>query len=115
MMLCRSFNCRSLSRRSSSLFSGAVAKKLQHYSQFQPQPLTIQQYLDFGRQGTAQSSFRFLQKELLVRLANIMSEIDLLPSKLLDMPSAKLVAQWYRQSFEDLLSFEHTGNKKRLT
>lgn len=63
---------RFLSRRSLSLFRGAVSKKLEHYSQFQPQPLTIQQYLDFGRQGTAQSSFRFLQKELLVRLANIM-------------------------------------------
>lgn len=30
-----------------------------------------------------------------------------MPSKLLDMPSAKLVANWYRQSFEDLLLFEH--------
>ncbi|KAI6176886.1 Protein-serine/threonine kinase [Aphelenchoides bicaudatus] len=98
---------RVLSRRSLSLFRGSVAKKLEHYSQFQPQPLTIQQYLDFGRTGTAQSSFRFLQKELLVRLANIMQEIDLLPSTLLEMPSARLVAEWYRQSFEDLLSFEH--------
>lgn len=37
----------------------------------------------------------------------ILKEIDLLPPKLLAMPSAKLVGEWYRQSFEDLLAFEH--------
>lgn len=33
------------------------------------------QYLDFGRHGTAKSSFTFLKTELLVRLANIMKVI----------------------------------------
>lgn len=59
-------------RRSVTLFGGSVGKQLDHYSQFQPSPLTIQQYLDFGRTGTARSSYLFLRKELLVRLANIM-------------------------------------------
>ncbi|KAI6215168.1 hypothetical protein M3Y94_00353800 [Aphelenchoides besseyi] len=94
-------------RRTLTLFGGAIAKKLEHYSQFQPSPLTIQQYLDFGRSGTARTSYLFLRKELLVRLANIMQEIDLLPPKLLQMPSARLVSEWYRQSFEELLPFEH--------
>lgn len=49
-----------------------MVKKLEHYSQFQPSSLTIQQYLDFGRSGTAKSSYLFLRNELLVRLANIM-------------------------------------------
>uniref|UniRef100_A0A915CRS3 Protein-serine/threonine kinase n=1 Tax=Ditylenchus dipsaci TaxID=166011 RepID=A0A915CRS3_9BILA len=89
-----------------SLF-GAVSKKLAHYSQFQPSSLTIQQYLDFGRHGTAKSSYLFLKNELLVRLSNIMQEIDLLPPKLLKMPSAKLVGNWYLQSFEDLLMYEN--------
>jgi|UniRef100_A0AC34FFI7 pyruvate dehydrogenase kinase 2/3/4 len=94
-------------RRCLGLFGSKIAKKLEHYSQFQPSSLTIQQYLDFGRNGTAQTSFMFLKKELLVRLANIMQEINLLPPKLLIMPSAKLVSEWYRQSFEELLNFEH--------
>ncbi|CAJ0574169.1 unnamed protein product, partial [Mesorhabditis spiculigera] len=87
-------------------FVGAIAKKLEHYSQFQPSPLTIQQYLDFGRTGTAQSSYAFLKNELLVRLGNIMQEISLLPPALLEMPSSKLVASWYQESFVELLDFE---------
>uniref|UniRef100_A0A7E4V336 Protein-serine/threonine kinase n=1 Tax=Panagrellus redivivus TaxID=6233 RepID=A0A7E4V336_PANRE len=97
-----------LTRRCLALFGSKISKKLEHYSQFQPSSLTIQQYLDFGRTGTATSSYLFLRNELLVRLANIMQEINLLPPKLLKMPSAKLVSEWYRQSFEDLLNFEHT-------
>lgn len=51
----------------------------------------------------------FLRKELLVRLAGIMKEISLLPQALLQMPSSKLVREWYQQSFTDLLEYEHTG------
>ncbi|GMS91141.1 hypothetical protein PENTCL1PPCAC_13316 [Pristionchus entomophagus] len=93
-------------RRALGPFVGTVAKKLDHYSQFQPSSLSIQQYLDFGRNGTAVSSFEFLRKELLVRLANIMQEISLLPPKLLATPSSKMVAGWYCESFEDLIRFE---------
>uniref|UniRef100_A0AC34Q6M1 Protein-serine/threonine kinase n=1 Tax=Panagrolaimus sp. JU765 TaxID=591449 RepID=A0AC34Q6M1_9BILA len=95
-----------LTRRCLCLFGTKISKKLEHYSQFQPSSLTIQQYLDFGRTGTVKTSFLFLRNELLVRLANIMQEINLLPPKLLYMPSAKLVSDWYRQSFEELLLFE---------
>lgn len=116
------------SRRQLHVFKSNIAKKLEHYSQFQPSALTIQQYLDFGRNGTAQSSYLFLRKELLVRLANIMQvitlfytlitscsyvylvyfqEINLLPPMLLKMPSTKIVSDWYQQSFDDLLKFEH--------
>ena len=61
-----------LTRRCLGLFGTKIAKKLEHYSQFQPSSLSIQQYLDFGRTGTAKSSYLFLRNELLVRLANIM-------------------------------------------
>ncbi|KAL3090132.1 hypothetical protein niasHS_006584 [Heterodera schachtii] len=93
-------------RHFSSLFGNTVAKKLDHYSQFQPSSLTIQQYLDFGRHGTAKSSYTFLKTELLVRLANIMQEILLLPPNLLRTRSAQQVVDWYRTSFEELLTFE---------
>ncbi|KAK6053412.1 hypothetical protein COOONC_09081 [Cooperia oncophora] len=74
--------------------------------QFQPSSLSIQQYLDFGRIGTAATSYTFLKNELMVRLANIMQEFSLLPPKLLQMPSSKLVSSWYCESFEDLLKYE---------
>ncbi|VDK48843.1 unnamed protein product [Gongylonema pulchrum] len=46
--------------------------KLNYYGYFHPQPISLQAYMDFGREGTVTTSYRFLQKELLVRLANIM-------------------------------------------
>ncbi|MFH4985033.1 hypothetical protein AB6A40_011742 [Gnathostoma spinigerum] len=95
-----------LTRRLFGQLAGSFAQKLDHYSQFQPSPLSIQRYLDFGRNGTAQTSYLFLKKEMLVRLANIMQEISLLPRNLSKMPSTKLVSDWYRESFEDLLKFE---------
>ena len=65
-------------------------KKMQHMdalSRYNPTPLTMQQLVEFGRTATEQDSFHFLKKEVPVRLANIMKEINLLPSSLLAMPS----------------------------
>lgn len=92
------------------------------YSQFNPSPMSVQNFLDFGRTGDQARSFTFLRKELLVRyfrllllrrtnisqvrLANIMKEINLLPNSLLSMPSCKLVQDWYAQSFLDFAEFE---------
>uniref|UniRef100_A0A915CQM2 Protein-serine/threonine kinase n=1 Tax=Ditylenchus dipsaci TaxID=166011 RepID=A0A915CQM2_9BILA len=80
-------------------------KPLDFYSRFRPASLTMKQYLDFGRTGTAESSYQFLRTELLVRMSNIMKEFDLLPLSLLQTPSAQLVEGWYKQSFEELLQF----------
>nr|CAD2137826.1 unnamed protein product [Meloidogyne enterolobii] len=90
----------------SSIFGTAICNKLEQYSQYRPSSLTIQQYLDFGLHGTAKTSFSFLKTELLVRLANIMKEIELLPPSLLNTSSARQVSEWYRRSFQELLCFE---------
>ncbi|KAF7634715.1 Protein-serine/threonine kinase [Meloidogyne graminicola] len=84
----------------------SIEKPLAYYSQFRPVSLTMKQYLDFGRNGTDQSSYLFLKTELLVRMANIMQEFNLLPSKLLQTQSGKQVANLYKQSFCELLQFE---------
>ena len=49
----------------------------------------------------------FLQKELPVRLANTMREVNLLLEDLLNYPSVELVQSWYMQSFLELLEYEN--------
>jgi len=46
------------------------------------------------RNSDARKSFAFLRREIPVRLANIMNEINLQPSALRQMPSVQLVAGW---------------------
>ena len=66
-------------------------KILDNYAQFNPSPLTMQQMLEFGRAATEEDSYQFLKREIPVRLSNIMKEVNLLPSSLLQMPSIVLL------------------------
>uniref|UniRef100_A0A8C7JZP6 Protein-serine/threonine kinase n=1 Tax=Oncorhynchus kisutch TaxID=8019 RepID=A0A8C7JZP6_ONCKI len=82
--------------------------KIEYYSRFSPSPLSIKQFLEFGRDNACEkTSFMFLRKELPVRLANTMREVNLLPDNLLSQPSIKLVQKWYMQSFVELLGYEN--------
>ena len=74
-------------------------KMLDHYSQFNPSPLTIQQFMEFGKTATEEESFTFLRKEIPVRLSNIMKEINLLPSNLLQMPSVLIIQERIKIKF----------------
>ena len=49
--------------------------------------------MDFGKTATEQESFTFLRKEIPVRMSNIMKEINLLPSNLLQMPSVLILQE----------------------
>ncbi|KAK8388511.1 hypothetical protein O3P69_020472 [Scylla paramamosain] len=91
-----------------------IEERLDYYSQFNPSPLSMQQFTDFGENATISESFLFLKKELPVRLANIMKEFHLLPENLLHMPSVGAVRDLYRRSFMDLLEFD-TGNTPNNT
>ncbi|KAJ8278151.1 hypothetical protein GJAV_G00084440 [Gymnothorax javanicus] len=85
-----------------------AAPKIEYYSRFSPSPLSIKQFLDFGRDNACEkTSYMFLRKELPVRLANTMREVNLLPDNLLNQPSVKLVQKWYLQSFVELLGYEN--------
>ncbi|KAG1940339.1 pyruvate dehydrogenase kinase, isozyme 3b isoform X1 [Pimephales promelas] len=84
-----------------------VTQKIEYYSRFSPSPMSIKQFLDFGRENACEkTSYMFLRKELAVRLANTMREVTLLPPNLQSQPSVKLVESWYSQSFEELLEYE---------
>ncbi|XP_042328685.1 pyruvate dehydrogenase kinase, isozyme 4 isoform X2 [Sceloporus undulatus] len=86
--------------------SGRVTREVEHFARYSPSPLSIKQFLDFGSTNACErTSFSFLRHELPVRLANILKEIDLLPSPLLSTPSVQLVKSWYVQSLMELVEF----------
>ncbi|KAM6098786.1 pyruvate dehydrogenase kinase, isozyme 3 isoform 2-T2 [Theristicus caerulescens] len=75
-----------------ALLKSAIPKQIEYYSRFSPSPLSIKQFLDFGRDNACEkTSYMFLRKELPVRLANTMREVNLLPDNLLNRPSVGLV------------------------
>jgi len=84
---------------------------LEKYSAYQPTPVSIQHFIKFANNACPQSSFLFLKRELPVRLANIMKELQLLPHQLHDTHACKIVVDDYAQSFRDVLSFEKSDPK----
>uniref|UniRef100_A0A8C1PX53 Protein-serine/threonine kinase n=1 Tax=Cyprinus carpio TaxID=7962 RepID=A0A8C1PX53_CYPCA len=76
---------------------------------FLPSPMSIKQFLDFGRENACEkTSYMFLQKELEVRLANTMREVTLLPANLQSQISIKLVESWlYSTLFLFILTEEN--------
>lgn len=94
------------------LLSNAAASKVDHYANYIPTALTIDRLVEFGRKRNQRASFGFLRNELLVRLGNIIKEIEHLPQRLLLMPSANAVRQTYEGIFESLLPFESSVSEK---
>ena len=80
-----------LTRNLNKLLDLKSMKILDNYAQFNPSPLTMQQMLEFGQTATELESYQFLKREVPVRLSNIMKEVNLLPSNLLQMPSIILL------------------------
>eukprot|EP00088_Acartia_fossae_P018865 TRINITY_DN2093_c0_g1_i1.p1 TRINITY_DN2093_c0_g1~~TRINITY_DN2093_c0_g1_i1.p1 ORF type:complete len:431 (+),score=81.25 TRINITY_DN2093_c0_g1_i1:192-1484(+) len=95
-----------VTRNLNKLMDMKSMKLLDHYAQFNPSPLSIKQFMEFGKTATEAESFSFLSKEIPVRLSNIMKEINLLPANLLQMPSILILQDWYAKSFRDLSIFE---------
>ena len=84
-----------VSRNITKLLDVKSMQRLDEFSGYNPSPLTLGQFVDFGRNASESDSFNFLKREVPVRLANIMKEINLLPSMLLQMPSVQLIQVRY--------------------
>ena len=84
---------------------------LDNYAQFNPVPLSIGQFLEFGQRGLEPESYHFLKKELPVRFANIMKEINLLPAALLQMPSVQELQVSKKREFFCFIDLHHVKPK----
>ena len=98
-----------VTRNFNKLLDQKSLKTLDHFAQFNPSPLTMQQFIDFGRSATEEESFSFLKKELPVRLSNIMKEINLLPRNLLEMPSVLILQVLWIRKKRDQCQFPISG------
>ncbi len=76
-----------VSRSLARLLDANALKQLERYCVFNPSPVTLKQLVEFGQTSTEEESFDWVKKEVPVRVANIMKEINLLPANLLSMPS----------------------------
>ncbi|PPQ90656.1 hypothetical protein CVT25_004708 [Psilocybe cyanescens] len=81
----------------------AIWDKIHHFGSFPQTGVSLQQMVLFGQnpsQGTLLKA-----KELTVRLAHRVKELDELPHNLSAMPSINKVKNWYAQSFEEPITF----------
>lgn len=95
-----------MTRNITKLLDMKSMQKLDELSHFNPSPLSLRQFVEFGKIASEADSFDFLRREVPVRMANVMKEINLLPSVLLQMPSVLLIQEWYARSFMELCAFD---------
>lgn len=91
-----------------------LATLINSYSNYNPSPLSLKKFTDFGIHAnncgngsmhqTEVKAYEFLKEELLVRLALMSKEMLYLPEKLIKTSSVQLVYGWYLKSFEEILS-----------
>jgi pyruvate dehydrogenase kinase 2/3/4 len=75
--------------------------------------VSLQDLLEFGTNITPQKlihSARLLHTEMPIRYAHRVKDLEHLPHGLSDMPSVKMVRDWYVQSVDELLAFPRVKN-----
>lgn len=93
--------------RLTRILFGKTAKLIDSYSNYNPSPLSLKKFADFGMQTLKMKteneefsrsleiqSYVFLKEELLVRLALMTREMLYLPDRLIKTPSVKAVHSW---------------------
>ena len=84
----------------------ALLEKIKHAASFPQTPVSIKQMVEFGRSPgpiTLLRGSHFVHRELPVRLAHRVVELENLPHNLSHMPSIQKVKEWYTESFQDLM------------
>ncbi|KAJ1565481.1 hypothetical protein HK405_012253 [Cladochytrium tenue] len=91
----------------------AALARIPHYAKQPQTAVSLRQMVEFGggaaercaapSQMTLLRAAEFLRRELPVRLARRVVDLDALPHGLSTMPSVRRVRHWYAQSFADLM------------
>jgi len=84
--------------------------KLDHYSKMNPTAISIKHLMDHGKQSSAAASFQFLRKEIPVRQANMIMELQHVSGEIKCQAEYQQIWQQYLQSFKEMISFENAAN-----
>ena len=81
--------------------------KLMEYSTISPYPVSIEELIEHGdpTNYTEERSYNFLKKEVAVRLAHMIMEIQHLPKELHMEEKCLFTIQKYSQSFKEVIEF----------
>src|SRR6476661_8123512 len=80
--------------------------KIQYFASFSQTPVSIAQMVAFGQHLTPMTLLKgtqFVHRELPIRLAKRVVDLENLPDNLSNMPSILRVKEWYTESFIDLM------------
>merc|ERR1719361_340839 len=92
-----------------------TASQLDRYSRYIPAAISIKHLLDHGKTANQLGSFLFLKKEIPTRLANMIKELQLLPSDLKKQKECTQILNDYISSFREVLDFkEEKGGADQL-
>ncbi|KAJ3362820.1 hypothetical protein HDU91_003237 [Kappamyces sp. JEL0680] len=89
-------------------FSKQLLEQVHHLSKAPQTSVSLRQMVQFGRTPSPlvlYNGSQFLLRELPIRLAHRVVELENLPHDLSKMPSVQLVRDWYTQSTKELLEF----------
>ena len=81
---------------------------LDQYSGESPTPISINEALEQASQPTQEESFKYITKEIPIRLANMIMELQSVPRALSIQPQFQEVLFQYIQSFKDIQVFSGT-------
>eukprot|EP00096_Caligus_rogercresseyi_P000091 TRINITY_DN1020_c0_g1_i1.p1 TRINITY_DN1020_c0_g1~~TRINITY_DN1020_c0_g1_i1.p1 ORF type:complete len:431 (+),score=127.40 TRINITY_DN1020_c0_g1_i1:128-1420(+) len=106
-----------LNRNLSKLLDTSTGSILEHYAKFSPSPLSIHHFLEHGRKPSSRShetAYFFMRKEIPVRLANIIKELELTPEVLQKQVSFCRIQDQYVQSFKECIKFQTSSNSSSV-
>jgi len=92
---------------------GELMHKIEDLARRPQTGVSLQDLLEFGTNITPQKlihSARLLHTEMPIRYAHRVKDLEHLPHGLSDMPSVKMVRDWYVQSVDELLAFPRVKN-----
>merc|ERR1712183_955052 len=97
----------------SNMLTFEQIQKMEFYSKFTPTSVSLFHFLDQADGKGVEKSFLFLRREIPVRLANIMMELELLPTELLIQPDCQGILRQYSASFREVLGYENSENNHK--